>query len=46
MDWLYALTEEPFYELAFILMLAAVIGALGNFLKKPMMTKYMAEKDL
>lgn len=41
MEWLYTLTEEPFYELAFILLLAAVLGALGKVLKQPLIVTFI-----
>lgn len=41
MEWLYTLTEEPFYELAFILLMAAVLGALGKVLKQPLIVTFI-----
>jgi Kef-type K+ transport system membrane component KefB len=41
MDWLYPLTSEPFYELAFILFLAALLGALGKFMKQPLIVTFI-----
>jgi Kef-type K+ transport system membrane component KefB len=41
MEWLYTLTEKPFYELAFILLLAAVLGALGKVLKQPLIVTFI-----
>jgi hypothetical protein len=43
MDWLYKLASEPFYELAFILVLAALLGALGKFMKQPLIAQ---EKEM
>lgn len=41
MSWLNVLTEYPFYELAVILFLAAVLGALGQFLKQPLIVMFI-----
>ena len=41
MNWLNVLTEYPFYELAIILFLAAVLGALGQFLKQPLIVMFI-----
>ncbi len=41
MNWLNILTEYPFYELAIILFLAAILGALGQFLKQPLIVMFI-----
>lgn len=41
MELLHSLTEEPFYELAFILLLAAILGAFGKLLKQPLIVTFI-----
>jgi Kef-type K+ transport system membrane component KefB len=41
MEWLSNITTVPFYELAFILFLAAILGALGRVLKQPLIVTFI-----
>ncbi len=40
--WLSALAENPFYEFAIILFLAALLGGLGQLLKQPLIVTFIA----
>ncbi len=42
MTWLNQLTENPFYEFAVILALAALLGAVGQLLKQPLIVMFIA----
>ncbi|WP_143962512.1 cation:proton antiporter [Litoribacter populi] len=42
MIWLSSLAENPFYEFAIILFLAAVMGGLGQLLKQPLIVMFIA----
>lgn len=42
MDWLSSITENVFYEVAVILFLAALLGALGQFLRQPLIVMFIA----
>ncbi|CAN5555678.1 hypothetical protein BH23BAC1_BH23BAC1_51620 [soil metagenome] len=42
MNWLALLTEDPFYEFAIILFLAAVLGGLGQLLRQPLIVMFIA----
>jgi Kef-type K+ transport system membrane component KefB len=42
MDWLSSITENVFYEVAVILFLAAILGALGQFLRQPLIVMFIA----
>lgn len=42
MNWLSSLSENPFYEFAIILTLAAVLGAIGQVLKQPLIVMFVA----
>jgi len=42
MSWLILITENPFYELAVIIFLAALLGAAGQFLKQPLIVMFIA----
>ena len=42
MTWLSLISENPFYEFAIILALAALIGVVGQFLKQPLIVTFIA----
>ncbi len=42
MNWLSVLAENPFYELTFILLFAAILGSIGQFLKQPLIVVFIA----
>lgn len=42
MNWLSTLSENPFYEFAIILTLAAILGAIGQVLKQPLIVMFIA----
>lgn len=42
MEWLSTLAENPFYEFTFILLFAAILGAVGQFLKQPLIVVFIA----
>jgi Kef-type K+ transport system membrane component KefB len=42
MNWLSSLSENPFYEFAIILTLAAVLGAIGQLLRQPLIVMFIA----
>lgn len=42
MEWLSAVTENVFYEVAVILFLAAILGAIGQFLRQPLIVMFIA----
>ncbi|MBZ9729035.1 cation:proton antiporter [Salegentibacter sp. JZCK2] len=42
MNWLSNLAENPFYEFAIILALAALLGAIGRVLKQPLIVMFIA----
>jgi Kef-type K+ transport system membrane component KefB len=42
MDWLSAVAENPFYEFAIILFLAALFGGMGQFLRQPLIVMFIA----
>jgi len=42
MKWLYGIFENPFYEIAIILALAALLGILGQILKQPLIVIFIA----
>ena len=42
MNWLSGIAENPFYEFAIILFLAAILGALGQILKQPLIVMFIA----
>ncbi|HMO33390.1 MAG TPA: cation:proton antiporter [Lacibacter sp.] len=42
MNWLSQLAEHPFYEFALILVLAALLGALGQLLRQPLIVMFIA----
>ncbi|MBW6501694.1 MAG: cation:proton antiporter [Bacteroidales bacterium] len=42
MEWLSELTENVFYEVTVILFLAALLGALGLFLRQPLIVMFIA----
>ncbi len=42
MEWLSGITENVFYEVAVILFLAAILGALGQFLRQPLIVMFIA----
>jgi Kef-type K+ transport system membrane component KefB len=42
MDWLSSISENPFYEFAIILTLAAILGAIGQLLKQPLIVMFIA----
>jgi len=42
MEWLSNLAENPFFEFAIILTLAALLGALGQILKQPLIVMFIA----
>jgi Kef-type K+ transport system membrane component KefB len=42
MDWLKALAENPFYEFAIIIALAALLGGLGQLLRQPLIVMFIA----
>jgi Kef-type K+ transport system membrane component KefB len=42
MDWLKELAENPFYEFAIIIALAALLGGLGQLLKQPLIVMFIA----
>lgn len=41
-EWLSELAQEPYYEFALILLFAAVAGAIGQFLKQPLIVMFIA----
>ncbi len=42
MSWLTELSQTPFYEFAIILTLAALLGAIGQILKQPLIVMFIA----
>jgi Kef-type K+ transport system membrane component KefB len=42
MNWLSGIAENPFYEFAIILFLAALLGAIGQLLKQPLIVMFIA----
>jgi len=42
MTWLSTIAENPFFEFAIILALAAVLGVLGQLLKQPLIVMFIA----
>jgi Kef-type K+ transport system membrane component KefB len=42
MDWFDLLSENPFYEFAVILFLAALLGGIGQLLKQPLIVMFIA----
>lgn len=42
MNWLTTIAENPFYEFTIILALAALLGALGQMLKQPLIVMFIA----
>jgi len=42
MEWLSTLAENPFFEFAIILALAAVLGGVGQLLKQPLIVMFIA----
>jgi Kef-type K+ transport system membrane component KefB len=42
MTWLALITENPFYEFAIILALAALLGVIGQFLRQPLIVMFIA----
>jgi Kef-type K+ transport system membrane component KefB len=42
MNWLTALAENPFYEFAIILFLAALLGGIGQLLRQPLIVVFIA----
>lgn len=42
MNWLYSIIDNPFFEFTVILALAAVLGALGQLLKQPLIVMFIA----
>lgn len=42
MNWLSTISENPFYEFAIILTLAAILGAIGQVLKQPLIVMFIA----
>jgi Kef-type K+ transport system membrane component KefB len=42
MNWLSVLAENPFYELTFILLFAAILGSVGQFLRQPLIVVFIA----
>lgn len=42
MEWLSTLAENPFFEFAIILTLAALLGGLGQILKQPLIVMFIA----
>lgn len=42
MSWLSLISENPFYEFALILALAALLGAVGQVLKQPLIVMFIA----
>jgi Kef-type K+ transport system membrane component KefB len=42
MDWLAEISQSPFYEFAFILLLAAVLGGIGQLLRQPLIVMFIA----
>lgn len=42
MNWLQTLAQEPFFEFAVILFLAAVLGGLGQLLRQPLIVMFIA----
>jgi Kef-type K+ transport system membrane component KefB len=42
MNWLYSIIGNPFFEFTIILALAAVLGALGQLLKQPLIVMFIA----
>jgi len=41
MNWLSLLSENPFYELAIILLLAAVLSSIGQLLRQPLIVMFI-----
>lgn len=41
-DWLSGVVENPFYEFSIILILAVVLGVLGQFLRQPLIVMFIA----
>ncbi len=42
MNWISTLAENPFYEFAIILSLAAILGSIGQLLKQPLIVVFIA----
>lgn len=42
MNWLSILAENPFYEFTFIVLFAAILGAIGQLLKQPLIVVFIA----
>ncbi|TVQ43023.1 MAG: cation:proton antiporter [Saprospirales bacterium] len=42
MEWLSTLAQEPFFEFAIILALAAILGGIGQLLKQPLIVMFIA----
>lgn len=42
MNWLNLISQNPFYEFAIILSLAAVLGVIGQLLKQPLIVMFIA----
>nr|MBS0037909.1 cation:proton antiporter [Saprospiraceae bacterium] len=42
MEWLSILAENPFFEFAIILALAAILGGIGQLLKQPLIVMFIA----
>ncbi|TCO07189.1 cation:proton antiporter [Natronoflexus pectinivorans] len=42
MEWISSISENPFYEFAIILALAAMLGAIGQLLKQPLIVVFIA----
>ncbi|MCC5944585.1 MAG: cation:proton antiporter [Bernardetiaceae bacterium] len=42
MDWINSIAATPFYEFAIILALAALLGAVGQLLKQPLIVMFIA----
>ncbi|WP_448517980.1 cation:proton antiporter [Rhodoflexus sp.] len=41
MNWLATIAENPFYEFSLILLLAVLLGALGQFLRQPLVVVFI-----
>ncbi|HMQ07828.1 MAG TPA: cation:proton antiporter [Saprospiraceae bacterium] len=42
MNWISTLAENPFYEFAIILSMAAILGSIGQLLKQPLIVVFIA----
>lgn len=42
MNWIAQLAENPFYEFAFILFFAALLGGIGQLMKQPLIVMFIA----